>query len=53
MVRRAAAAKLGEFALTMEMDYLKADLIPLFTGLASDEQVSLVVFPAVVLVSGK
>lgn len=39
MVRRAAAAKLGEFAKAVETEYLKSDLIPLFTALASDEQV--------------
>jgi len=41
MVRRAAAAKLGEFAKVVETEYLKSDLIPLFTALASDEQVSI------------
>ena len=40
MVRRAAASKLGEFAKVIELDYLKSDLIPLFTALAADEQVS-------------
>ncbi len=39
MVRRAAAGKLGEFAKAVETDLLKSDLIPLFTALASDEQV--------------
>ena len=39
MVRRAAASKLGEFAKVVEIDYLKSDVIPLFTSLASDEQV--------------
>ena len=39
MVRRAAAGKLGEFARVVETDYLKSDLIPLFTTLAADEQV--------------
>ena len=39
MVRRAAAGKLGEFAKAVETEYLKSDLIPLFTTLASDEQV--------------
>ena len=39
MVRRAAASKLGEFAKVIELDYLKSDLIPLFTALAADEQV--------------
>ena len=39
MVRRAAAAKLGEFAKVVEIDYLKTDIIPLFTALAADEQV--------------
>lgn len=38
MVRRAAAAKLGEFAKVMELDYVKSDLIPLFSHLAQDEQ---------------
>ena len=41
MVRRAAAGKLGEFAKVIDNDYLKSDLIPLFTALASDEQVEL------------
>lgn len=39
MVRRAAASKLGEFAKVLELDYAKSDIIPLFTALASDEQV--------------
>ena len=39
MVRRAAASKLGEFAKVVELDYLKSDLIPMFTALAQDEQV--------------
>jgi len=38
MVRRAAAGKLGEIAKVMEMDYVKSDLIPLFSHLAQDEQ---------------
>ncbi|XP_070201288.1 serine/threonine-protein phosphatase 2A 65 kDa regulatory subunit A alpha isoform-like isoform X2 [Littorina saxatilis] len=38
MVRRAAAGKLGEFAKAVEPEYLKSDLIPLFTVLAQDEQ---------------
>jgi len=43
MVRRAAASKLGEFAKAIELEYLKSDLIPLFTALAADEQVSAVI----------
>lgn len=43
MVRRAAASKLGEFAKVIELDYLKSDLIPLFTALAADEQVIIVI----------
>ena len=39
MVRRAAAAKLGEFAKVLEIEYLKSDIIPIFTSLADDEQV--------------
>ena len=39
MVHRAAAGKLGEFAKAVETEYLKSDLIPLFTTLAADEQV--------------
>lgn len=39
MVRRAAASKLGEFAKVLELDFVKSDIIPLFTALASDEQV--------------
>ncbi|XP_055338980.1 serine/threonine-protein phosphatase 2A 65 kDa regulatory subunit A alpha isoform-like [Paramacrobiotus metropolitanus] len=38
MVRRAAAAKLGEFAKVVEQEFLKADLIPEFFRLAQDEQ---------------
>nr|XP_022324532.1 serine/threonine-protein phosphatase 2A 65 kDa regulatory subunit A alpha isoform-like [Crassostrea virginica] len=38
MVRRAAAGKLGDFAKAVETEYLKSDLIPLFTALAQDEQ---------------
>lgn len=38
MVRRAAAAKLGEFATVVEIEYLKSDLIPMFVILAQDEQ---------------
>ena len=41
MVRRAAASKLGEFARVVEVEWLKADLIPMFVLLAQDEQVSL------------
>jgi serine/threonine-protein phosphatase 2A regulatory subunit A len=42
MVRRAAASKLGEFAAEVETEYLKSDLIPLFTSLAGDEQVGII-----------
>lgn len=38
MVRRAAAGKLGEFAKVVEVEYLKADLIPMFVQLAQDDQ---------------
>lgn len=41
MVRRAAASKLGEFARVVEVEWLKADLIPMFVLLAQDEQVCL------------
>lgn len=44
MVRRAAASKLGEFAKVLELDYVKSDIISLFTALASDEQVRAFVF---------
>ena len=44
MVRRAAAAKLGEFANAVEMEYLKSDIIPMFVNLAQDEQVNNVTF---------
>ena len=40
MVRRSAAAKLGEFAKVVENEYLKSDLIAMFVILAQDEQVS-------------
>lgn len=45
MVRRAAAAKLGEFAKVVEQEFLKADLIPQFFQLAQDEQVSDILTP--------
>lgn len=45
MVRRAAASKLGEFAKVLELDYVKSDIISLFTALASDEQVRAVLLP--------
>ena len=38
MVRRAAASKLGEFAKVVETEYLRQELVPLFTNLANDEQ---------------
>lgn len=41
MVRRAAASKLGEFAKVLELDSVKTEIVPLFTNLASDEQVTL------------
>lgn len=44
MVRRAAASKLGEFAKVLELEYVKTDIISLFTALASDEQVSVDTF---------
>ena len=39
MVRRAAASKLGEFAKVLELDNVKSEIIPMFSNLASDEQV--------------
>jgi serine/threonine-protein phosphatase 2A regulatory subunit A len=38
MVRRAAASKLGEFAKVVEPEYLRQELVSLFTNLANDEQ---------------
>lgn len=38
MVRRAAASKLGEFATVVELEYVKKDIMTLFTTLAGDEQ---------------
>lgn len=38
MARRSAASNLGEFAKVMEIEYVKADLIPMFVILAQDEQ---------------
>ena len=38
MVRRAAASKLSEFAKVVEPEYLRQDLVALFTNLANDEQ---------------
>lgn len=39
MVRRAAAAKLGEFATVLEKDFLVDELLTMFCDLAADEQV--------------
>jgi serine/threonine-protein phosphatase 2A regulatory subunit A len=38
MVRRAAAAKLGEFAKVLEQEYVKSEVMSLWSQLASDEQ---------------
>lgn len=38
MVRRSAASKLGEFAKVLERDYVKTDMVKLWTQLAWDEQ---------------
>ena len=38
MVRRAAASKLGEFAKVLEPEFLKSDVIQLWSQLAADEQ---------------
>lgn len=38
MVRRAAAGKFSEFAKEVEVENLKADLIPILNNLATDEQ---------------
>lgn len=45
MVRRAAASKLGEFAKVLELDNVKSEIIPMFSNLASDEQVGSVPRP--------
>lgn len=39
MMRRAAASKLGEFAKVLELEHVKSEIIPMFSNLASDEQV--------------
>lgn len=49
MVRRAAASKLGEFAKVLELEYVKSDIISLFTALASDEQVTFSLSPALLM----
>lgn len=38
MVRRSAASKLGEFAKSLEKDYVTDDIVRLWTGLAWDDQ---------------
>lgn len=38
MVRRSAAAKLGQFAKVLEKDFVKEDIVKLWTQLAWDEQ---------------
>ena len=38
MVRRAAASNLGEFAKVLEKEFVKDDIVRLWTGLAWDEQ---------------
>ncbi|XP_075822045.1 serine/threonine-protein phosphatase 2A 65 kDa regulatory subunit A beta isoform isoform X4 [Microtus pennsylvanicus] len=49
MVRRAAASKLGEFAKVLELDSVKTEIVPLFTNLASDEQLQKAVGPKITL----
>ncbi|XP_060016351.1 serine/threonine-protein phosphatase 2A 65 kDa regulatory subunit A beta isoform isoform X2 [Lagenorhynchus albirostris] len=49
MVRRAAASKLGEFAKVLELDSVKSEIVPLFTNLASDEQLQKAVGPKITL----
>jgi len=39
MVRRAAAARLGELAKILELENIKSELLPLTITLASDDQV--------------
>lgn len=46
MVRRAAASKLGEFAKVLELDNVKSEIIPMFSNLASDEQVGSALWPS-------
>eukprot|EP00743_Colponemidia_sp_Colp-15_P001721 GILK01001880.1.p1 GENE.GILK01001880.1~~GILK01001880.1.p1 ORF type:complete len:597 (+),score=99.77 GILK01001880.1:60-1793(+) len=41
MVRRAAANKLGDFALRVEKEYLISDLLPVFKNLTQDDQDSI------------
>lgn len=43
MVRRAAAAKFGEFAKVVDLESVKNELIPLFNSLAQDEQVHVLI----------
>ncbi|XP_078286401.1 serine/threonine-protein phosphatase 2A 65 kDa regulatory subunit A beta isoform-like, partial [Rhinoraja longicauda] len=38
MVRRAAAAKLGEFAKALELENVRSEILPVFCTLATDEQ---------------
>ncbi|PIO16566.1 hypothetical protein AB205_0161090, partial [Aquarana catesbeiana] len=47
MVRRAAASKLGEFAKVLELEYVKSEIIPMFSNLASDEQLQKAVGPEI------
>ena len=49
MVRRAAASKLGEFAKVLELDNVKSEIIPMFSNLASDEQVGPPTHPLLLL----
>jgi serine/threonine-protein phosphatase 2A regulatory subunit A len=41
MVRRAAAHNLGKLAATMEREYVKTEIMALFTELTQDDQVYL------------
>lgn len=54
MVRRAAASKLGELAKVIEPEYLRQELVTLFTNLANDEQdsVRLLAVEAGVIMAG-
>ena len=39
MVRRAVAMKIGEFAKSLEKEYVLGEIIPLFKQLSTDDQV--------------
>lgn len=43
MVRRAVAKKIGDFAKSLEKEYVISEIIPLYKQLSTDDQVHLII----------